>query len=65
MDQRVKSVDGSQPLPSAVLSRVQGVAGVSWASPLLSATTTVNTDDGNTETVRMLGVDDSSLIGLP
>jgi putative ABC transport system permease protein len=65
MDPRVKSVDGSQPLPSTDLARVRGVAGVSWAAPLLSTTTTVNTDDGNTETVRMIGVDDASLIGLP
>lgn len=65
MDQRIKSVDGTWALPDTDLYRVRGVLGVDWAAPLLKATTTIVTDDGNLETAMMLGLDDASLVGLP
>jgi putative ABC transport system permease protein len=65
MDQRIKSVDGAWALPDTDLYRIRGVEGVAWAAPLLKATTTIITDDGNLETATMLGLDDASLVGLP
>ena len=65
MDARIKSIDGAWALPSTDLYRVRGVPGVAWAAPLLKATASIKTDDGNLETAVMLGVDDASLVGLP
>ena len=65
MDARIKSIDGAWALPSTDLYRVRGVPGVAWAAPLLKATASIKTDDGNLETAVMLGVEDASLVGLP
>ena len=65
MDARIKSIDGAWALPSTDLYRVRGVPGVAWAAPMLKATATINTDDGNLETAVLIGVDDASLVGLP
>jgi putative ABC transport system permease protein len=65
MDPRIKSVDGNWALPSTDLYRIKGVPGVAWATPMLKAGATINTDDGNLETATLLGVDDASMVGLP
>ena len=65
MDARIKSVDGSWPLPPTALYRVRGVSGVAWAAPYLKGSTTIVTGDGQLETAMLIGVDDASLAGLP
>lgn len=65
MDVTGKQVDGTLPLPSTDLYRVRGVEGVAWAVPLLREGAIVRTPEGKLERVSVVGVDDSTLIGLP
>ncbi|HEX8511778.1 MAG TPA: ABC transporter permease [Allosphingosinicella sp.] len=65
MDSRAEFIDGTKPLPSTDLYRVRGVPGVAWAVPHLRQGATVRTAAGELEQVSVVGLDDSSLIGLP
>ncbi|MBM5782211.1 MAG: ABC transporter permease, partial [Pelagibacterales bacterium] len=64
MDKKVQYIDGIESLPDISLSQVRGVEGVKWAVPFLKSQVMVKVD-GNLETVTLLGVDDSTLIGAP
>lgn len=65
MDSRAKWIDGTRPLPESALYRVRGVPGVAWAVPMLRQGATVRTPAGELEQVSVIGLDDSTLIGLP
>lgn len=65
MDGRAEFIDGTKPLPSTDLYRVRGVPGVAWAVPNLRQGATVRTAGGELEQVSVIGLDDSTLIGLP
>ncbi|HEX8481433.1 MAG TPA: ABC transporter permease [Allosphingosinicella sp.] len=65
MDSRAEFIDGTKPLPSTDLYRVRGVPGVAWAVPNLRQGATVRTAGGELEQVTVVGLDDSTLIGLP
>jgi putative ABC transport system permease protein len=65
MDPRVQFVDGARGLPDTTLQRVRGVPGVAWAAPHLRGATTIATSAGNQTAAGLVGVDDSTLIGLP
>lgn len=65
MDPRVQFVDGARGLPDTALLRVRGVPGVAWAVPHLRGGTTIATSDANQTAAGLVGVDDSTLIGLP
>lgn len=65
MDPSSRTVDVFAPMPSTALERVRGVDGVAYASPMLRASAVVRTPDGDLEGVNIVGVDDSTLIGLP
>jgi len=65
MDPGVKNLDTSFPLRNTELARVRGVPGLEWAVPFFKSTVTVRTGDGELEGGALLGVDDTTLIGIP
>lgn len=65
MDPASRTTDVVYPLPSTALDRVRGVAGVEWAAPYLQSAATIRTPEGDLEGVTVIGIDDSSLIGMP
>jgi len=65
MDPKAQGTDATLALPSTALERVRGVPGVAWAVPHLREAGSVRTADGTLERVSVVGVDDSTLIGLP
>ncbi|MGP1352848.1 MAG: ABC transporter permease [Parasphingopyxis sp.] len=65
MDPSSRTVDVFAPMPSTALERVRGVDGVAYASPMLRSSAVVRTPSGDLEGVNIVGVDDSTLIGLP
>jgi putative ABC transport system permease protein len=52
-------------MPSTALDKVRSVEGVAWAVPHLRSVAAVRTPSGDLEGVSIIGVDDSTLIGLP
>ena len=65
MDPASRTTDVVYPMPSTALDRVRGVQGVEWAVPYLQSGATIRTPEGDLEGVTVVGVDDSTLIGLP
>lgn len=65
MDPGVKNLDTIFPLRDTELGRVRGVPGVDWAVPLYKSNVTIRTGNGELEASLLIGVDDSTLIGLP
>jgi putative ABC transport system permease protein len=65
MDAKAVAVDGTLPLPDTDLARVRGVPGVLWAVPHLREGGSVRTPEGKLERVSVVGVDDSSFVGVP
>lgn len=65
MDPATRTQDVVYPMPSTALDRVRSVSGVAWAAPHLRANATVRTPEGDLEGVTVVGVDDTTLIGLP
>jgi putative ABC transport system permease protein len=65
MDPGVKNLDTIFPLRDTELGRVRGVPGVAWAVPLFKSNVTIRTGNGELEASLLLGVDDTTLIGLP
>jgi putative ABC transport system permease protein len=62
---RAKNLDTIFPLRDTELGRVRGVPGVDWAVPLYKSNVTIRTGNGELEASLLIGVDDSTLIGLP
>ena len=65
MDPVTRTQDVIYPMAATALDRVRSVEGVAWAVPHLRANAAVRTVDGDLEGVTVVGVDDSTLIGLP
>ena len=65
MDTATRTADVIFPMPITALDRVRSVPGVASASPLLRANAAIRTPEGDLEGVTVIGVDDSSLVGLP
>jgi putative ABC transport system permease protein len=65
MDPGVEYIDTIRPLKDSDMPRVRGVGGVEWASPLYKANGLLRTETGRISTASIMGVDDTSLIGLP
>jgi len=65
MDRVSRTTDVNFPMPSTALDRVRSVPGVAWAVPHLRAGASVRTKEGDLEGVSVIGVDDTTLIGLP
>jgi putative ABC transport system permease protein len=65
MDPVSRTPDVVFPMPSTALDKVRSVQGVAWAVPHLRSVAAVRTPSGDLEGVSIVGVDDSTLIGLP
>jgi len=64
MDASVEYLDLIRPMRDGELFRVRGVPGVAWAVPLFKGATSVKTPDGRMKSALLLGVDDTTLIGV-
>ena len=64
MDPSTEYLDLSRPMRDGELFKVRSVPGVAWAAPLFKAMTPVKTSDGRIRNAMLLGVDDSTLIGV-
>jgi putative ABC transport system permease protein len=65
MDTVSRTTDVAYPMPSTALDKVRSVPGVEWAVPHLRANASVRSGEGDLEGVAIIGVDDTTLIGLP
>ncbi len=65
MDAKTQYVDEVKALTDQDLYRIRGVDGVQWAVPLFKGTTRAKAEDGKFRGVILMGVDDSTLIGIP
>lgn len=65
MDPKVQFVDDIKPLQDMHLYRIRGVNGVEWAVPLYKGLLKAKLEDGNFQSVNVVGLDDSTLIGAP
>ena len=65
MDPKVQFIDDIKPMQSTRLLNVRGVEGVEWAMPLYKGLLKARLDNGNFQTVNVIGLDDATLIGGP
>ena len=65
MDPKVQFIDDIKPMQSTKLLNVRGVEGVEWAMPLYKGLLKARLDNGNFQTVNVVGLDDATLIGGP
>ena len=65
MDPATRTVEVIYPMPITALDRVRSVPGVAYASPMLRSNASIRTPEGDLEGVTVVGVDDSSLVGIP
>lgn len=65
MDKKVQYVDDIKPLQDTELYRVKGVPGVEWAVPLYRGMLKARLANGNFQSVTVVGIDDSTLVGAP
>ncbi len=65
MDPKVQFIDDIKPMQSTKLLNVRGVEGVEWAVPLYKGLLKARLDNGNFQTVNVIGLDDATLIGGP
>lgn len=64
MDPRVRYIEEVEPLRNVELTNVSSVEGVKWAVPFYKGLATIRLQDGLTQQVQLIGVDDVSLVGL-
>jgi putative ABC transport system permease protein len=65
MDPKVQFIDDIKPMQETQLLRVRGVDGVRWAVPLYKGLLKARLANGTFQTVNLIGLDDTSLIGGP
>ncbi|MDA0820163.1 MAG: ABC transporter permease [Proteobacteria bacterium] len=65
MDPVSRTTDVNYAMPATALDQVRAVPGVEWAVPHLRSAASVRTREGDLEQVAIIGVDDTTLIGLP
>jgi len=65
MDPVSRTTDVNYAMPATALDQVRAVPGVEWAVPHLRSVASVRTQEGELEQVAIIGVDDTTLIGLP
>ncbi|MEI8377453.1 MAG: ABC transporter permease [bacterium] len=65
MDRNTEMLDAPIPLTNDALMRVRNVDGVEWAMPLANSMTKLKLKSGKRQTVNIVGVDASTLIGIP
>jgi putative ABC transport system permease protein len=65
MDPAVQTVANTVGIPDYVLDAVRGMQGVKYAVPLYSGGGLAKLPDGTYQTVNIIGLDDTSLLGRP
>ena len=65
MDPQVEFSDDIKPMAQTKLGRVRGVTGVDWAVPMFKSYLKTRLPDGSLMNVRVIGLDDASLLGGP
>lgn len=65
MDPAVQTVANTIPMPDYLLDAVRSVDGVRYASPLYSGGAQVRLRSGTYQSVTVLGLDDTTLVGRP
>lgn len=65
MDPQVEFTEDSKSMSLSVLNRVRGVDGVAWAVPMFKGYVKMRLPEGSLHQVRVIGIDDASLIGGP
>ncbi len=65
MDPVTRTPEVNYAMPATALDAVRSVPGVEWAVPHLRSAASVRSSDGDLEGVAIVGVDDTTLIGLP
>jgi putative ABC transport system permease protein len=65
MDPAVNTVVNTIPVPDYLLDAVRSIDGVKYAVPLYSGGALAKLRDGNYQSVSVIGLDDSSLVGRP
>ena len=61
----IECFDQVKPVRDIALHKVRGLDGVDWAAPMLKVDALARPHNGKLNTVTILGVDDSTLVGLP
>jgi putative ABC transport system permease protein len=65
VDSNVEQVNEVKPLRDTDLARVRSVAGVEWAVPFYFTIQQARLYDGKFKSIQLVGVDSSTLIGMP
>jgi putative ABC transport system permease protein len=65
MDTSVNTVSNSIPMPDFVQDAVRSIDGVKYAVPLYSGAATLKLQSGTYQSVTVMGLDDTSLLGRP
>ncbi len=65
MDAKTQYLDEVKALTDQDLYRIRGVEGVDWAVPLFKGTSRAKGPDGKFRGVILMGLDDSTLVGIP
>jgi putative ABC transport system permease protein len=65
MNPNLRYIDDLKPIADTAFLRVRGVPGVAWAVNLYKGGAQAQLENGNYQTVIMLGVDDATLVGAP
>ena len=65
MDAKTQYLDEVKALTDQDLYRIRGVQGVDWAVPLFKGTSRAKGPDGKFRGVILMGLDDSTLVGVP
>lgn len=65
MDPAVNTATSSIPMPTYLLDAVRSIDGVSYAVPLFIGGAQVRLNNGNFQSVSVVGIDDTSLFGRP
>lgn len=65
MKPSVETVDQPDQMAELTVNRVRSTAGVEWAVAYYQAVAQLRTSSGQTKSVSLIGVDDSSLVGAP
>jgi putative ABC transport system permease protein len=62
---QVEFTEDSKSMSLSILNRVRGVDGVAWAVPMFRGNVEMRLPEGSLHQVRVIGIDDASLIGGP
>lgn len=65
MDEQVEFTDDIKPMLDTALTRVRGIEGVQWAVPMYKGYLNARLPDGTRQNVRVVGIDDATLVGGP